>query len=138
MSSSEIRPLLKKIENTIEITAKTTYKDYKTFINEKNVVGLAIGILIGTSFQSIVDSLVNDIFIPILSLISSKSLSETFVVLRYSGNYTIYNTRLEAKQDGSITFNYGNFIENIINFMLMSLILFFMVKLFTQIFKKQN
>ena len=134
---SERTALLHSIENRVENTVKNTWQDYTKFLNKQNVVGLAIGILIGTSFQNIVDSLVNDIFIPVLSLISTKILSETFIVLRHVNQTKIdYKTRVEAKADGAITLNYGNFIENIINFLMISVLLYFMVKVFTGIFRR--
>ena len=121
----------------LEHTVKNTWKDYTSFLNKQNVVGLAIGILIGGAFQKIVDSLVSDIFSPILSLMSSQSFSETFSILRQGKNSTlIYLTREQAKIDGAITFNYGIFLENVSNFLLVSILLFINIKIFTTIFKK--
>lgn len=133
----EIVPLLHNVETRVVGTVKHTWHDYTLFLNKQNAIGLAIGIIIGGSFQKIVDSLVSDIFSPIFSLMSTKTFSETFAILRQGENSTlIYLTREQAKADGAITFNYGIFFENVVNFILMSIILFFTVKIFTTIFKK--
>jgi large conductance mechanosensitive channel len=139
---SERVPLLERIqriERPLIGSVKNTWHDYTLFLNKQNAIGLAIGIIIGGSFQKIVDSLVSDIFSPIFSLLSTQTFSETFVVLRHGSNSTlIYLTRDQAKTDGAITFNYGIFFENVTNFILMSIILFFTVKFFTKIFARHT
>ena len=102
--------------------------DFKNFINKGSVLDLAVGIVIGEAFSSVVTSFVGDIFSPLLGLIISSKLSEAFVVIRKGPHYP-YNTREEARKDGAVTWNYGNFSQLIINFVCISMCLFVVVRM---------
>ena len=120
-----------------ELTAKTMWTDFKNFINQGNVVDLAVGIVVGGAFGAVVTSFVSDLFIPVVSLIVSSELSETFVVLKKGPNFP-YTTRAEAVQDGAVTWNYGNFVQLFINFLLMSVALFIVIKMFSTLKRKNK
>ena len=93
--------------------------EFKAFALKGNMIDLAVGMIIGSAFTSIVNSLVNDIFMPLLSLITGKvDFTNMFIAL--DGN--TYATLAEA------TINYGSFITQTINFLLMALVVFITVK----------
>lgn len=99
--------------------------EFKTFALKGNMIDLAVGVIIGGAFNSIVSSLVNDIVMPILSLFTGKlDFSNWFVAL--DGNR--YLTAAAAAEAGAATLNYGNFISGLINFLIMALVVFLMVK----------
>ena len=101
-------------------------KEFKKFIMRGNMIDLAVGMIIGAAFNAIVTSLVNDIFMPLLAAIIGKpDFSDLFIVL--SGEGTA-NTLAEAQELGLTTLNYGSFITAIINFLLMAIVVFFIVK----------
>ena len=105
-------------------------QDFKKFVNKGNILDLAIGILIGTAFSAMLSSLVNDIFMPLISKILDYDLSEAKIVLK------------EAVMDGdevvkeAITLNYGNFIQTVITFLVIALSIFFAIKVVRYIQKK--
>ncbi len=86
-------------------------KEFKEFISRGNVMDMAVGIIIGGAFTAIVTSLVEDIINPILGIFGGKDFSEMSVTL-----------------SGDSALNYGNFIAAIINFVIMALIVFLMMK----------
>lgn len=117
------------------------FEDFVKFINRGNVVDLAIAVIIGAAFGAIVTSLVNDIFSPILALIGGQgTLEECFVVLRYKNDSdrAIYPTIQKAKDAGAITLNYGRFIQTIIHFILISFVIFLIVKLVYFFYRKKE
>ena len=99
-------------------------KDFKDFIMRGNVVDLAVGIIIGAAFGKIVTSLVNDILIQPLGLVLGKMyFSGLFINL--SG--TPYPSLAAAKAAGAATINYGAFINTIVDFLIVSAAIFFVV-----------
>lgn len=103
---------------------KKFIEEFKAFALKGNMVDLAVGMIIGSAFTSIVNSLVNDIFMPILSIFTGKiDFSNMFIAL--DGNK--YPT-LEAAKAVTATINYGSFITQTINFLLMALVVFLAVK----------
>lgn len=109
--------------NYIRLAENETSK-YKTFVNQGNVIHLAIGIVIGGAFSQIVQSFVLDIITPIFSLVTTNNLGEVFIILRKGNSTEDYLTREQALNDGGITWNYGHFLQNILNFMIISTSLF--------------
>ncbi len=99
-------------------------KAFKEFILRGNVVDLAVGIIIGAAFGKIVTSLVNDILMPPLGLVLGKmDFSGLFINL--SG--TAYPSLAAAKAAGAPTINYGVFINTIVDFVIVSAAIFFVV-----------
>ncbi len=95
---------------------KNFLDEFKKFIARGNVVDMAVGVIIGSAFTSIVNSLVNDIFMPLLSLIT--------------GGLDIAGMSISfGSGEGAATLNYGAFLSAIINFLLIALVVFCMVKL---------
>ena len=109
------------------------WKEFKKFALKGNVLDLAIGVIIGGAFGAIVSSLVNDIFMPLIGLLfKTNSLNEKFILLKGvegMDNAAIKAmTAAEATEAGANIMTYGKFISVIINFILIALVLFFVVK----------
>lgn len=99
--------------------------EFKAFALKGNMIDLAVGMIIGSAFTSIVGSLVNDVFMPVLSLLTGK-IDFTNMFIALDGNH--YATLAAAQEAGVATINYGSFITNVINFLLMALVVFMVVK----------
>lgn len=105
-------------------------KEYREFIKRGNVIDMAVGIIIGAAFGTIVRSLVDDIIMPPVGLLlGNMDFTNLFIVLK-SGveNPGPYMTPAEAKAAGAVTFNYGLFINTLITFFIVSLAVFFLVR----------
>ncbi len=98
--------------------------EFREFAVKGNVVDLAVGVIIGSAFGKIVDSLVNDLIMPVVSkLFGGLDFSNYFIPL--AGQTA--NTLAEAKKGGAV-FAYGSFITVALNFVLLALVIFVMVK----------
>ncbi len=106
---------------------KGFFEEFKKFIMRGNVIDLAVGVIIGGAFQAIVNSLVNDIVSPVLSLATKGiNFADKFVVLTM--DEVSFATAEAAKEAGYATLNYGSFITAIINFLVMAFVIFMLVK----------
>ena len=106
---------------------KGFFGEFKKFIMRGNVIDLAVGVIIGGAFQAIVNSLVNDIVSPVLSLATKGvNLADKFIVL--TTDEVAFATVEAAKEAGYATLNYGGFITAIINFIIMAFVIFMLVK----------
>ncbi len=114
-----------------------TVKEFKDFALKGNVVDLAVGVIIGAAFGKIIASLVNDVFMPVLSLLTGgMSVSSLFVQL--SDREVAYKTIEAAKEAGVATLNYGLFIQTVIDFVLIALCIFLFVKAISKMRRKQE
>jgi len=95
---------------------KKFYEEFKKFISRGNVMDMAVGVIIGGAFTAIVNSLVNDIFMPLLSLITGG--------LDISGMSVSFGLGDQAAE-----LKYGSFLSAVINFLLIALVVFCIVKL---------
>ena len=102
---------------------KDVVTDFKKFINKGNVIDLAAGIIIGTAFTAIVNSLVNDIVMPLISRMINFDLTSAKTVLREEVLDEEGEVVIKA-----ITLNYGSFIQNVINFFIIALAIYVAVK----------
>lgn len=101
------------------------WKEFRDFAMRGNVVDLAVGIIIGAAFGKIVTSLVNDILMPPLGVIlGSVDFSNLF--LNLSAKH--YDSLAEAKAAGAATINYGVFINNVIDFLIVAFAVFMLVR----------
>ena len=99
--------------------------EFREFIMRGNVMDLAVGVIIGGAFQAIISSLVNDIIMPVISLLTGGiDFNNWFVSL--DGSH--YETLAAAQEAGAATLNYGVFITAVINFLLMAFVVFLLVK----------
>lgn len=99
--------------------------EFKKFIAQGNVLDLAVGVIIGGAFGKIVNSLVNDIIMPLIGLIlKGVNVAQQFIAL--DGNS--YATIQEAKDKGVAILTYGNFMQATIDFLAIAFVLFIIVK----------
>ncbi len=104
---------------------KKIINEFKVFIMRGNVLDLAVGVIIGGAFQGIINSLVNDIMMPLITLCTGGiNFTDWFIAL--DGNH--YTTLAAAQQAGAATLNYGTFLTEVINFLIMAFVIFMMVK----------
>ena len=97
------------------------WKEFKAFAMKGNVIDLAVGVIIGGAFGKIVSSLVNDIIMPLVGLLIGKlDFSNLFITLGDGS----FKTLAEAKEAGVATLNYGLFINNIIDFLIVAFSIF--------------
>lgn len=101
------------------------FDEFKTFIARGNVFDLAVGIIIGAAFTGIVNSLVSDLFMPAFGMITSNI---NFTDLFYPLDGNQYESLKAAKDAGAPVIAYGNFVNNIINFLIVSFVVFLLVK----------
>ena len=102
-------------------------KEFKEFAMRGNVVDMAVGIIIGAAFGTIIKSLVSDVIMPPIGLLLGKvDFSNLFLVL--SGRGTSYATLAEARAAGAVTLNYGLFINTIISFVIVAFAVFLVVR----------
>ena len=100
-------------------------KEFKEFALRGNVIDMSVGIIIGASFGKIVTSLVSDILMPPLGLVMGKmDFANLFLDLGHHG----YTSIAQAKAAGAATVNYGMFINNVIDFILVAFALFILIR----------
>jgi large conductance mechanosensitive channel len=100
-------------------------KEFKSFAMRGNVLDMAVGIIIGAAFGRIITSFVNDIIMPPIGLILGK-VDFSSLFLNISG--TSYPTLAAAKAAGAATINYGLFLNTILDFLIVALVIFLMVR----------
>jgi large conductance mechanosensitive channel len=106
-------------------------KEFREFAIKGNVIDLAVGVIIGAAFKTIIDSTIADLVMPIVaSIIGSPDFSNLYVSLK--GNVPSGLPLVEAKKLGPV-FAYGNFITVVINFLLLALVIFWMVKVINKL-----
>ena len=108
-------------------------KEFKEFIMRGNVLDMAVGIIIGAAFGKIVTSFVNDILMPPIGLMLGKmDFSNLFISLTGQS----FTTLDEAKKAGAATINYGAFLNTIIDFLIVALAIFLLIKQVNRLYKK--
>ena len=103
---------------------KAFMKEFKEFIAKGNVMDMAVGIIIGGAFTAIVNSLVNDILMPVLSLLTGGFDFTSLCIVLGEG-------------EDAATFNYGAFISAIINFLLIAIVIFILIKSINKLSRKK-
>jgi large conductance mechanosensitive channel len=100
---------------------------------------MAVGIIIGAAFATIVNSLVNDVLIPPIGLLlGGVDFAEFFIVLQQGTPAGPYATMVAAKEAGAVTLNYGVFINAIISFLIVAFSVFLVVRSFNKLKKKEE
>ena len=107
------------------------FKEFKEFAFKGNVIDMAVGVMIGGACGKIVTSLVNDMFMPLLSLITGKmnNIGSLFVAL----DGKTYESLDAVKEAGAAYIAYGPFLSTVIDFLLMAVCIFLFVKLITKL-----
>ncbi|MFH1221181.1 MAG: large conductance mechanosensitive channel protein MscL [Candidatus Eisenbacteria bacterium] len=106
------------------------FKEFRDFAVRGNVVDMAVGIIIGAAFGTVVNSLVKDVIMPPIGLALGKvDFSNLFVLLKNGGAGQHYASVAEAGRAGAVTINYGMFINTIINFVIVAFAVFMMIRM---------
>lgn len=114
-------------------------KEFKEFAMKGNVVDMAVGIVIGVAFGAIAKSLVSDIIMPPVGLLlGNADFSNLFVVLRQGQTAGPYLLLSEAQKAGAVTVNYGVFVNVVINFVVVAVAMFLVVRSMNRISRKQE
>ena len=103
-------------------------EEFKKFITRGNVIDLAVGVIIGTAFTSIVNSLVKDVVMPAVGILLG---GQSFKDLKY-----VITPATETTAESAIL--YGNFIQSIVSFLVVAFVVFLMVKFINKIYKKKE
>lgn len=108
---------------------KKIIKEFKDFISRGNVIDMAVGIIIGGAFTGIVNSLVNDVISPVLGLFGNANLAEYKWVIKEGV------AAADGTIEGGVALAYGSFISAIINFLIMAIIVFILIKIINAVTK---
>jgi large conductance mechanosensitive channel len=104
-------------------------EEFKAFAIKGNVVDMAVGIMIGAAFTTVVKTLVDEIIMPPLGLLTGKvDFADKFLVLRDGNPPPPYETLAAAKKAGAVTLNFGLFANAVVSFLIVSIVLFFLVR----------
>jgi len=109
---------------------KKIWKEFQEFAVKGNAVDLAVGVIIGAAFGAIVNSLVKDVVMPPISVLTGGlDFSNKFLVLRAAKDGSVaFNTPADAAKAGAITWNYGNFVTLVINFLIVAGAVFLLIR----------
>ena len=111
-------------------------KEFKEFAMKGNVMDMAVGVIIGGAFGKIVTSLVNDVLMPVISLCTGGvDFTNLFVKLSGEGDF---HTLAEAQEAGASVMAYGQFIQNIVDFLIVAFCIFLMIKGMNKLNKKKE
>ena len=111
------------------------FKEFKEFIMRGSVLDLAIGVIIGGAFGKIISSLVNDVIMPPIGLLLGK-VNFTDLYINLSG--TEYPSLAAAQEAGAPTLNYGLFLNSILEFLIIALVIFLIVKQVNRMMKPKE
>jgi len=104
-------------------------KEFKEFVLRGNVVDMAVGIIIGAAFGTIVTSLVNDVIMPPIGLLlGGVDFSNLFVLLKAGSPAAPYASLADAQAAGAVTINYGVFINAVISFLIVAFVIFLLIR----------
>lgn len=114
---------------------KKLFHDFKKFCSRGNILELATGVMIGGAFTTIVNSLVNDLLMPVIGLLTGGvNLSGLFLALDFQS----YPSAEAAQAAGVGTVNYGAFLQNVLNFLIIAFCVFLLVKAMNKLLHKEE
>jgi large conductance mechanosensitive channel len=114
-------------------------KEFKDFAMRGNVIDMAVGIVIGAAFGTIVKSLVADVIMPPIGLLlGNVDFSNLFVVLKQGAAAGPYLTMADATAAGAVTLNYGAFINTIISFLIVAFAIFILIRNINRLKKQEE
>lgn len=116
---------------------KKIISEFKTFCSKGNILELATGMMIGSAFTTIVNSLVNDVLMPVIGILTGGlDMSGLFIPLDFQ--FDQYKTIDAAKAAGVGTLNYGAFLQAIFNFLIIAFCIFMLVKAMSKLLPKKE
>jgi large conductance mechanosensitive channel len=114
-------------------------KEFKEFAMRGNVVDMAVGIIIGAAFGTIVNSLVSDVIMPPIGLLlGNVDFTNLFIVLKEGSAAGPFASLAEAQKAGAVTLNYGVFINTIISFLIVAFSVFLLIRGINRLRRKEE
>jgi large conductance mechanosensitive channel len=114
-------------------------KEFKEFAMRGNVVDMAVGIIIGAAFGTIITALVAEVLMPPIGLLlGNVDFSNLFIVLKEGKITGPYATVAAAKGAGAVTLNYGLFVNTVVNFLIVAFAIFFLIRGMNSMKKKEE
>ncbi len=128
------------IKFTAKIIIMGFIKDFKAFAIKGNVMDLAVGVIIGGAFGKIVTALVDDLIMPLVGMIGTgESFTDKYVVLKPGKDGAVkFKSLAEAKTAGANVFAYGDFIQTIVNFLIIAFSIFLFIQLLANMKKRMD
>src|SRR6516162_3102576 len=124
-----------RTSSSIHVHPPAWLDEFRAFIMRGNVVDLAVGIIIGVAFTAVVNSLVKDIFTPIIGLlVGGIDFTNIFVTLKGQSAATL----ADAQKAGALTLNIGIFLNAVIQFVIVSFAVFWLIKVLTRMHVRQD
>jgi len=115
------------------------FKEFKEFAMRGNVVDMAVGIVIGAAFGTIIKSLVADVIMPPIGLLlGNVDFSSLFLVIKEGATAAPYATLDAAKEAGAVTINYGAFINTVVSFIIIAFAIFMVIKAMNSAKRKEE
>lgn len=115
------------------------FKEFKEFAMRGNVVDMAVGIIIGGAFGTIVKSLVSDVIMPPIGLaLGNVTFTDLFLTLKDGATAGPYATLDAAKEAGAVTINYGAFFDNVVSFLIVAFAVFMLVRSINALKKQEE
>ena len=112
-------------------------KEFREFILRGNVLDLAVGIIIGAAFGGVVKSLVDDVLMPPVGLaLGQVDFKDLYLLLKQGATPGPYPSLVAAKEAGAVTLNLGQFINTVINFLIVGFAVFLVVRVANRMYKK--
>ena len=114
-------------------------KEFKEFALRGNVIDMAVGIIIGAAFGTIIGTMVSDVLMPPIGLLlGNVDFSNLFIVLKEGKIAGPYATVAAAKGAGAVTLNYGLFVNTVVNFLIVAFAIFFLIRGMSSLKKKEE
>ncbi len=114
-------------------------KEFKEFALRGNVVDMAVGIVIGAAFGTIVKSLIDDVIMPPIGLLlGGVDFANLFVLLKTGAPGGPYASLADAQAAGAVTVNYGAFINTVISFLVVALVIFFLIRMMNRMRREEK
>ena len=114
-------------------------EEFKAFVLRGNMIDMAVGIIIGGAFGAIVKSLVDDIIMPPIGmLLGGLDFASFFILLKQGKTPPPYASLADAKTAGAVTLNWGQFINILLAFVIVALVLFFLIKAVNRLRRQQE
>jgi len=115
------------------------FKEFREFALRGNVIDMAVGIIIGAAFGTIINSLVNDVIMPPIGLLlGGVDFANLFILLKAGDPAGPYTALADAQGAGAVTINYGIFINNVISFLIIAFVMFLIIRAMNQAKKEEE
>jgi large conductance mechanosensitive channel len=114
-------------------------KEFKEFAMRGNVIDMAVGIIIGAAFGSIINSLVSDVIMPPIGLLLGRvDFSDLYLTLQEGAIAGPYGSLMEAQEAGAVTLNYGVFINTLVSFVIIAFAVFLLIRAINRLQREEE